>query len=318
MSKTVLHSLVAIILISSLSVGCSHNRTDAGIASEVQTKISTDSNISTKQVSVGSSNGVVTLSGTVATEFERVAAANDASHVQGVKSVLNNLQLVPVLASVSAQATAPMRQKVKSVGSKVTRSRAPSVLSESKKRAQVVTIPEGTPLSIRLVDSIDSDKSNPGDVFRATLDSPLAVDGHVVVPKDADVEGKVQELKSAGHFAGRSALALALTRLSFNGKAYQIETSEYTQEGASRGKRTAATVGGGAAVGALIGGLAGGGKGALIGAGVGAGAGTGVQAVTKGQQIHLVSETVLEFRLNAPVTVESSAISRNAGRHRVE
>jgi hypothetical protein len=66
-----------------------------------------------------------------------------------------------------------------------------------------------------------------------------------VVPKDADVDGEVRELKSAGHF------------------------DEYTREGNSRGRRTAETVGGGAAVGALIGGLTGGGKGAAIGAGIG-------------------------------------------------
>ena len=116
----------------------------------------------------------------------------------------------------------------------------------------------------------------------------------------------------------QSELALALTTLSFNGKTYEIETDQYKKEGASRGKRTAETVGGGAAVGALIGGLTGGGKGAAIGAGIGAGAGTGVQAVTKGQQIRLPSETVLEFRLNTPVTVEPSSSSRNAGRARVE
>ncbi len=328
MSKTVFYSLVAIILVSSLSVGCSHNRTDAEIVSEVQTKIFTDSNISTKQVSVGSSNGTVTLSGTVASDFERVAAANDASQVQGVKTVLNNLQLAAATATVAApantpattpsQVNAPIRQKAKKVGAKVAQSDAPSVPSEVTKKVAVVTIPEGTSLSVRLIDSIDSDKNKPGDAFRATLDSPLSAEGRVVVPKNADVEGKVQELKSAGHFAGRSGIVLLLTKLSFNGKDYPIETSEYTQEGNSRGKRTAATVGGGAAVGALIGGLTGGGKGALIGAGVGAGAGTGVQAVTKGQQVRLASESVLEFRLNAPVTVEPSALSGDAGRTRLE
>jgi hypothetical protein len=322
MSKTVFYSLIAIILVSSLSVGCSHNRTDAEIVGEVQTKIFTDSNISTKQVSVGSSNGTVTLSGTVASDLERVAAANDASQVQGVKTVLNNLQLAAATAAAPAttpsQVNAPIRQKAKKVGAKVMQSNALSVPSEVTKKVAVVTIPEGTSLSIRLIDSIDSDKNKPGDAFRATLDSPLSAEGRVVVPKDADVEGKVQELKSAGHFAGRSGIVLLLTKLSFNGKDYPIETSEYTQEGNSRGKRTAATVGGGAAIGALIGGLTGGGKGALIGAGVGAGAGTGVQAVTKGQQVRLASESVLEFRLNAPVTVEPSALSGNAGRTRLE
>lgn len=322
MSKTMFYSLVAIILVSSLSVGCSHNRTDAEIMSEVQTKILTDSNISTKQVSVGSSNGTVTLSGTVASDFERVAAANDASQVQGVKNVLNNLLLAaPVAttpAAVPAQANVPIRQKAKKVEAKVAQSSAPSLPSQAAKKAAVVTLPEGTSLSVRLIDSIDSDKNKPGDSFHASLDSPLSAEGRVVVPKDADVEGKVQELKSAGHFAGRSGVVLLLTKLSFNGKDYQIETSEYTQEGNSRGKRTAATVGGGAAVGALIGGLVGGGKGALIGAGAGAGAGTGVQAVTKGQQVRLAPESVLEFRLNAPVTVEPSDVSRNAGRPKVE
>jgi hypothetical protein len=121
------------------------------------------------------------------------------------------------------------------------------------------------------------------------LESPILAEGRVIVPKDADVDGEILALNSAGHFTGRSEPALALTTLSFNGKTYEIETDRYKtdrykKEGASRGKRTAETVGGGAAVGALIGGLTGGGKGAAIGAGIGAGAGTGVQAVTKGQQ----------------------------------
>ena len=150
------------------------------------------------------------------------------------------------------------------------------------------------------------------------MESPIVADGKVIVPKDADVDGQILELKSAGHFAGRSEITLALTGLSFNGKSYEIETDQYKKESASRGKRTAETVGGGAAIGALIGGLTGGGKGAAIGAGVGAGAGTGVQAVTKGQQIQLPSETVLGFQLNAPVTVEPSSTGRNAGRTRME
>ena len=73
--------------------------------------------------------------------------------------------------------------------------------------------------------------------------------------------------------------------------------------GSSRGKNTAEKVGGGAGIGAIIGALAGGGKGAAIGAAAGGGLGGGVQAATKGQQIKLASETVLNFTLQAPVTV---------------
>jgi hypothetical protein len=305
--------LVAVLLVIGLFVGCSHKPTDAEIASEVQNKINADPNIPTKQITVGNSNGVVTLSGSVNSDMERVAAANDASQVEGVKTVVNNLQIAspsPAASAVAPQSSAPTplpRQRTK-----------PSRPEIVRTKATVVTIPEGTSLSVRLIDSIDSDRNKTGDRFRASLESPILADGKVIVPKDADVDGQILDLKSAGHFAGRSEIALALTGLSFSGKSYEIETDQYKKEGASRGTRTAETVGGGAAVGALIGGLTGGGKGAAIGAGVGAGAGTGVQAVTKGQQIRLPSETVLQFRLNAPVTVEPSASSRNAGRARVE
>jgi len=298
------------VLILSWTLGCSHFRSDAQIASEVQNKINGDSGITTKQITASASNGVVTLSGGVGSEAERTAAANDAAQVEGVKTVVNDLEVEPASASVrnsSAEAERPTRQRTRSTGTPPARFNP----------AASLTIPEGTLLSIRLIDSIDSDKNKAGDTFRATLDSPIMVGDRVAVPRDADIEGQVLDVKSAGHFAGRSDLALVLTRLSVHGRSYELQTDEYTRQGSSRGVRTAETVGGGAGVGALIGGLAGGGKGAAIGAAVGAGAGTGVQAATKGQQIRLPSETVLEFRLTAPLAVEPSSTNRNAGRARV-
>jgi BON domain len=306
--RNMYRSMFAILFAVGLLLGCSRSRSDAQIASEIQSKINSDSNIPTKQVTVGASNSVVTLSGAVATEYGRTAAENDASQVEGVKTVRNDLQVASAVVSAPAHVSAPSRQRTRSGSSAVIRPSA----------AVLVTIPAGTPFSVRLVDSIDSNKNKDGDTFHATLDSPIVVGGRVVVPQDADVDGEIRGLKSAGHFTGRSEIALVLTKLSFNGKSYDIETNEYKKEGASRGKRTAETIGGGAAIGALIGGLTGGGKGAAIGAGVGAGAGTGVQALTKGQQIQIPSETMLEFQLNAPLTVEPSATSRNAGRARVE
>jgi hypothetical protein len=183
----------------------------------------------------------------------------------------------------------------------------------------VVTVPEGTTVAIRLIDPIDTERNKVGDTFRATLSQPVMLGDEVVIPADADVEGQIVDSKSAGHFQGQSALALTLTRLRLHGKTYALRTNQYEKQGASRGKRTAATVGGGAALGAIIGGIAGGGKGAAIGAGVGAGAGTGVQAATKGQQIKLPAETVLNFRLESPLSVTpASSSDRNAGRQRIE
>jgi hypothetical protein len=280
-------------------VGCSRSRSDAQVASEAQYKIDADSGITTQQVTASANNRVVTLSGTVGSEAERTAAASDAVQVEGVKTVVNNLEVKATSAN-QPDYTAPRSQP---------RTRASSPPPARLNPAALLTIPEGTPLSIRLIDSIDSDKNKAGDTFRATLDSPIIVGNRAAVLKNADIEGLVLDVKSAGHFAGRSDLALVLTKLSANGRTYELQTDEYTRQGASRGTRTAETVGGGAGVGALIGGLAGGGKGAAIGAAVGAGAGTGVQTATKGQQIRLPSETVLKFHLKAPVAVGASLVN---------
>lgn len=279
------------VLALSLAFGCSRSRSDAQIASEVQNKINADGGITAKQVSASASNGVVTLSGTVKNEMERTAAANDAAQVEGVKTVVNNLEAEPISTTVRDNVEYRPRQRMSAT------SFAPARFSP----VPSLTIPEGTLLSIRLIDPIDSEKNKAGDTFRATLDSPIQVGDRVTVPKNADIEGQVLDVKSAGHFTGRSDLALVLTKLIVNGRTYELQTDEYTRQGASRGTRTAETVGGGAAVGALIGGIAGGGKGAAIGAAVGGGAGTGVQAATKGQQIRLPSESVLEFHLKAPL-----------------
>lgn len=169
-----------------------------------------------------------------------------------------------------------------------------------------ISVPTGTRLTVRTVDAIDSDRNHVGDKFAATLDQPLYVNDVLVVPKGADVYGRLEEAKEAGHLAGKAQLRLSLTGIVINGQTYALSTGDYELSGKSRTANTATKVGGGAAVGAIIGAIAGGGKGAAIGAGVGAGAGTAVQVATKGEQVHVPSETLLEFALDQPVTIPIS------------
>ena len=169
-----------------------------------------------------------------------------------------------------------------------------------------VTIPAGQSLLIRMIDGVDSSKNQVGDIFHASLETDLNIDGALIARKGADVYGRLAQAKEAGHFAGSSELQLELTRIVIDGHDYPVVSSDYTLQGKGRGKNTAEKVGGGAALGAIIGGLAGGGKGAAIGAGVGAGAGGTVQVLTRGQQVKVPSETVLEFRLQQSVTVTST------------
>jgi BON domain len=183
---------------------------------------------------------------------------------------------------------------------------------------QKVTVPSGTTLAIRLTDPIDSETAQQGQTFHATLESPLAVDGEVVIPAGYDVEGHVVSVQSAGKFAGKSELTLQLDRIAVGSRYYNIQTDQYHREGSSRGKNTAEKVGAGSVIGAIIGGIAGGGKGAAIGAAAGGGLGGGVQAATKGQQIKLPSETVLNFTLQQPVTVLPTTKGPNSGRQRLD
>lgn len=170
-----------------------------------------------------------------------------------------------------------------------------------------VTIPSGTTLTVRLISAIDSSRNQPGESFRATLDSPLADEsGQTVIPAGQDVTGRIVEAKSAGRLTGKSTLAVELTQLAFNGRHYSLQTDQYQRQGKSEGASTAKKAGGGAALGALIGAIAGGGKGAAIGAVLGAGAGTGVSEMKKAKPVVLRSETVLSFRLEEPLSVVPS------------
>jgi BON domain len=320
---------LAALLALALAVGCTRAPNDAQIANQVQSKIAADANIQNKQINVQSANGVVTLSGTVANDMERTAAGNDAAQIAGVKTVINNLTTSSVAQTAPAAEppppeeppqVAPRRVRPAPQTARGSRNSQTAAARPSERPGSIpvaapvaaptprsVTVPEGTGISIRLIDPIDTERNKVGDTFRATLAQPISVGDEVVIPMGADVEGRIAAVKSAGHYTGQSAVALELVRMSVNGKSYQLRTSQYSQQGASRGKNTAAKVGGGAALGAIIGGIAGGGKGAAIGAGIGAGAGTGVQTVTKGQQIKLASETVLNFNLEAPLNVTPSA-----------
>jgi hypothetical protein len=140
-----------------------------------------------------------------------------------------------------------------------------------------------------------------GGRFQASLEEPLRVDGNEIVSRDAAVYGRLAESKESGTFTGRSQLRLELTTLVVNGQTVPIVTGDYELAGKSRGASTAKRTVGGAAVGSIIGALAGGGKGAAIGAGVGAGAGS--EIITKGDQVKVPSETLIEFTLQQDVSI---------------
>ncbi len=167
----------------------------------------------------------------------------------------------------------------------------------------MITVPAGTTIVVRMIDTVDSERNRVGDAFLASLDEPIVVNNQVVAQKGEDVEGRLSEVREAGRIAGKSELQLELTAITISGTGYAISTGNYEVAGEGRGRRSAQVIGGGAALGAIIGAIAGGGKGAAIGAATGAGAGTAIQVLTKGEQVRVPSETRLSFELNRPIVV---------------
>ena len=336
-------SALVLLAILAVTLGCSKATTDEQIATDIQNKLNTDSGLQGKQLIVQADKGSVTLSGEVDNNAQRDAAARYASSEPGVKQIVNNLQVAPP-PPMQAQAPAPaqpvpapaMTEKHRR---KESRNKEHDSVPPPAEIAQIpaapaalppapvapiapppppppqkVTIPSGTSLSVRLVDSLDSETAAQGQTFHATLNSPLAVDGAMAIPTGYNVEGHVVSVQSAGKFSGQSLLVLQLDRISAAGNLYNIQTDQYKKQGSARGKNTAEKVGGGAGLGAIIGALAGGGKGAAIGAVAGGGLGAGAQGVSHSQQIKLPSETVLTFTLQAPLTVIPTTQGPNADR----
>lgn len=369
-----IHLVCLLVVVLALGVGCSKKADDAKVTAEIQSKFSQDSTLGSKQLSVEADNGVVTISGSVDNDAQRQTAGQQAATVNGVKTVINNLQVAaaappsdammaaapsqdpsqqpaPTDAMTSAAsapapadkpAPAPSKKSNKpskshSAGSQNSGSDSNGQMASNTQPPAIAApapvdntpppsppppppkkfiIDQGTQMTVRLVDPIDSEKNQTGDTFHATLNAPLTSDGEEAVPAGVEITGHLVDVKSASRFAGQSTVVLQLDSLKSGSRTYNLQTDQYTKKGSSRGKNTAAKVGGGAALGGIIGALAGGGKGAAIGAAAGAGVGGGVQAATKAQQIKLPSETVLNFTLQAPITVVQ-AQSADANRQKL-
>jgi hypothetical protein len=169
-----------------------------------------------------------------------------------------------------------------------------------------ISVPAGTRILVRMVDSIDSSRNKAGYKFTASLETNLMAVDTIAAPKGSTLYGRLVNASSAGNMKGSSNLTLELTDIVIKGTSYPLLSNNYEIRGQGEGGKTAKKVVGGAGLGALIGGVAGGGKGAAIGAGAGAATGTAVSAAGKGQQLSIPTGTLLEFRLQQPAELPAA------------
>jgi BON domain len=253
----------------SFPIGCSKRPSDETITKDIQTKVAADPDTKDSHLTVVSKDGKVTLTGTASTPAAQQELEAIARQEPGITGVENQTAVPPP--------PPPM------------------------------VVPAGTDLVITLSQSLGSKTSQSGQTFLATVARPVTVGDQTAIPKGSSVTGTVITAKEKGKIKGEGQLSLTLRSITINRQTYQIQTGVLDSTIKGKGKRTAATAGGGAAGGALIGGIAGGGKGAGIGALVGAAGGFVGGAFTGNKQIELPAETVLTFGLSAPLTLPPSS-----------
>jgi hypothetical protein len=155
-----------------------------------------------------------------------------------------------------------------------------------------VTLPYGTTLLVRMMDTISS-RNAAGANFSTKLEYDLGVNGVVAVPAGTTIYGKVKSSTQARRALGRSTLDIRLSQIVIGGSPVAIVTSGFQEAGQASIAKAAK----GAAFGAAVGGIAGdAGKGAAIGA--------TASLVKKGDTVTVPAGTLLEFTLTQPVSVQ--------------
>jgi hypothetical protein len=288
---------------------------DAQIATQVKDQIDADAGIAYEQVTVDSRNGVVTLSGTVGSAAARSAAANDAAKVEGVRVVVNNLEVTSAQAASEATAAAAPPPQAVARADRANDIDNPLVRADPAEAPQPIMVPAGTRLTVHIYDEVSSQNARVGDVFRGALVSPVTVNGVIAIPETAEVEGSVLDVKPAKNFGRAGLLNLQLTKIEINGSDYALETASWSRAGNAQVAQTALEIASGTAGGAAVGGSTGSGKGAGIGAGVGAGLGILAAALTKGEPVVIMPEAVIGFTIRTPLAINPGEEGRPQRRH---
>lgn len=182
-------------------------------------------------------------------------------------------------------------------------SQSQAALGTRARTANSIAVPEGTVVTVRTIDPINSDKSNIGDTFRASLDEPLIVNGRTLAPKGADAILRVVQVNRESGISGSEQVALELAEVTVNGRRYTASSEHAEVAAKNRNSESVKVIGGTAVLGAIIGAIAGGGKGAAIGAAAGAGTGAAIQAI-RGQRVQIPAESLLDFRLSRPLYID--------------
>jgi BON domain len=306
-------------------------RPDADIQNDVVAALSQSSQLQGQSITAATIQGDVTLSGSVRDSSSKQLAGQIANGVKGVRSVENNLtvsaaplQPPPAANQQSDEQVPPpppydqgvsnpnqAENNQQSYPPQPAQPPSPNNPQQPNQPAQPtyqqpsgpVTIPAGTLLKARTSEPLDARRAQVGTIFQATVANDIYEGNVLAIPRGAVLTGQVTSLQKPGDLGGKSGLQLQITSLSLGGQTYALTTDAWTGDGPNKAGYSAANTAGGAGLGAVIGAIAGGGPGAAIGAVAGGVTGLAASAATKGPQVVIPPEALLNFHLANPVTV---------------
>jgi hypothetical protein len=183
-----------------------------------------------------------------------------------------------------------------------------------------VSVPEGTPLKVKLETTISTFSSKVGDPFQGKTTEPVVIEGKTLIPAGSTIEGRVTKLNEPRRISGKPTIVIFPEHIVLpDGQRFMlnavlvdtdIKGTDVNEEGQFKGtghdKRDQIEVAGGTGAGMLIGGLAGGPPGLLIGGAIGAGATTTHWLVQRRSAV-LPSGTGLLLELSRPMTMSTTA-----------
>jgi len=100
----------------------------------------------------------------------------------------------------------------------------------SQAEIDLVTLPPGTVISVRLADTVDSNHSQAGKEFSGTVDPSVLIGDRVAIPRGTEAHIRMMEDKKGGRVHGHAEVQLALVEMIISGQKVDVESNRYDKK----------------------------------------------------------------------------------------